>query len=90
MDGEERGAHAQADLGHLLRDRRDVAGSASHAAVLLGDEEELQPDLGAEQLADDFLRETFLLVERAQLLGRQHALTDLREQIEHHFTFFDG
>ena len=90
MDGQEGGGHAQADLGHLLGDRRDVAGAAAHAPVLLGDEEQLQADLGPEQLADGFFGEDLLCVPLAQLLRRQHALPDLREQIEDHFTFFDG
>ena len=90
MDGQEAGRHAQADLGHLFGDRGDVAGAAAHAAVFLGDEEQLQADLGTEQFADGLFRKDLLGVPLAQLLGRQHALADLREQIEDHFTFFDG
>ena len=59
-------------------------------AELLGDEEQLQADLGTEQLADGLFREGLVGVPLPQLLRRQHALPDLSEQIEHHFTFFDG
>ena len=90
VDGQEGRRHAQADLGHLFGDRRDVAGAAAHAAELFGDEEQLQADLGAEQFADGFFREGLVRVPLPQFLRRQHALTYLREQIEHHFTFFDG
>ena len=83
-------ADAQADLGHLFRDRGYVARAAAHAPVLLGDEEQLQADLGPEQLADGFLGEDLVGVPLAQLLRRQHPLPDLREQVEHHFAFFDG
>ena len=62
MDGEEAGGDAEADLAHLLGDRGDVAGAAAQAAVLLGDEEQLQADLGSEQLADDVLGEDLVCV----------------------------
>ena len=89
VDGQERRSHSQADLGHLLRDGRDVPSPAAHAPVLFGDEEQLQADLGPEQLTDSLFWKDLACVPLAQLLGREQPLPDLREQIEDHFAFFD-
>ena len=89
VDDEEPGADAEADLAHLLGDGGHVAGAAAHAAVLLGYEQQLQTDVGSQQLADDLLGEDLLGVPFADLLGRQHALTDLREEVENDLTFFE-
>ncbi len=87
MDDEKAGGDAEADLAELLRDRGHVAGAAAHAAVLLGQEEELQADLGPQELADGFLGKDLLRVPFADLLGGEHTLADLGEEVEDDLPF---
>ena len=90
VDGEEAGGDAQADLGQLLRDRRYVAGAAAQTAVFFGYEEQLQADLGSQQLADDILGEDLLRVQlRAASRVSACRCRMLREQVEDHLPFFE-
>ena len=89
VDGEEAGAHTQTDVAQLLTDGGDIARAASQATVGLRDEEQLQTYLGPEEGADDVLWESLVGVELAQLLGRQHPVSDVRDQVEDHLALFE-
>jgi len=89
MDDQEAGRDAETDLTELLRDSSHVAGAPAHAPVLLGEEEELQADLRTQELADGVLGEDLLRVPFPDLLGSQHPLADLGEQVEDDLTFLD-
>ena len=90
MDDEEAGSDAETDLAQLFGHGGHVAGAAAHAAVFLGDEEQLQADLRSQELADDFFGKDLLRVPFPDLLGGEHTLADLGEEIEDDLTFLEG
>ena len=81
--GEHAGGDAEVDARHLLADAVDVEGAAAHAAVLLGDEEELDAELVAAHRADELHRALVARVELEQLLVRQMLCSKFAEGVQH-------
>ena len=68
-DGEKGRGHAEVEAGHLLGHAVDVVGRASEPTQLLGNEQEVKPDLRAEQLLDETERKLVLVVELETNIG---------------------
>jgi hypothetical protein len=64
--GQDAGGDAGVEPGHLLAHPVDIEGAAAHPAVLLGNEQKLDPQLVAAHAADDVLRADIVVV-RPQL-----------------------
>ena len=63
--------YAQIDAGHGLADAVDIESAAAHAAIFLGNEQQLDADRLAAQVLDQFDRECLIRVEIQEQLFRK-------------------
>jgi hypothetical protein len=75
------GGQTQVDAGHLLADAEDGPGTGAQPAVGGGDEGQVQPDLLAEQLADQRLRTMAVAVVGQQLAVVQPPAGELAQGV---------
>ena len=80
--GEHGGGDAEVDGGHPLAHAVDVHRRAAHAAVLLGDEQELDAEVLAAHAAHELLGELVALVELDQQRVWQLAARELADRLE--------
>jgi hypothetical protein len=71
-------------MGHLFADPVDVERSAAHAAVLLGDEEQLHTEGVAAHAADDVLRAHVLVIELQLFVRRKRIGDELTNCLDRH------
>ena len=79
-----RGGDAEVDGGHPLADPVDVEGRAAHAAVLLGDEQQLDAQILAAHPLDQLGGELVALVEVDEQLLRQLVRGEVADRVERH------
>ena len=79
-----RGGHAEIDAGHPLTDAIDVERRAAHAAVLLGDEQQLDAQVVAAHPLHQLGGELVALIEVDEQLLRQLARREVADGVERH------
>ncbi len=82
--GQHPGGQAEVDAGHLLTHAVDVEGPAAHPAVLLGDEQQLDAELGPAHRPDDLDRSLILRVQLEQPAIGQLLLRELADGGKRH------
>ncbi len=81
--GEQRGGDAEIDARHLLADEIDVEGAAAHAAVFLGNEQELNAQLvGVAHVANDLDRALIAFVQCDQFFVGQALLGEILQRLQ--------
>ena len=81
--GEKRGGDAEIDARHLFADEIDVEGAAAHAAVLFGNEQELDAELvRVAHVANNFHRTFVALIQSDQLFVGQALLGEVPQRFQ--------
>jgi hypothetical protein len=82
--GEHARRHPEVDGRHLLADPAHVEAAAAHAAVLLGNEQQVDAQVVAAHLADQVDRALVIAIEPQHQLGGQVAVGEVLDRVEGH------